>query len=167
MAVPTAEVGAGKDAVGDPLRIQVQVRDLDTRGTGMFIERVALVVRQAQAVPAQTAIWYQPVGSSELQVNPHAAVYEGQPAGGAFAAIYETSTPGGHVTLAPGEVDQLTITVQSTVSARIRLGVQVTYRVASEPRERTLTLGAPFDVEFVDSRNWQPYTLSDRGFLPG
>lgn len=165
-AVPTAEVGAGKEAVGDPLRIQIQVRDLDTSGAGMFIEQVALVVRQTQAVPAQTAVWYQPVGRNALQVNPHTAVYEGQSAGGAFDATYETNIPGGHVTLTSGEVDQLTITVQSTVSVRVRFDVQVTYRVASEQRPRTLTLGAPFDVEFVDPRNWQPYTLSGGGFLP-
>lgn len=164
-AVPTAEVGAGKAAVGDPLRIQIQVRDLDMSGTGMFIEQVALVVRQAQAIPAQTAVWYQPVGSSDLRVNPHTAVYMGQPAGGAFDATYETNVPGGHVTLVPGEVDQLTITVQSTVSVRVRFDVQVNYRIASEPRARTLMLGASFDVEFIDPRNWQPYTLSGGSFL--
>jgi hypothetical protein len=165
-AVPAAEVGAGRLAVGDPLRIQVQLRDLDAHGIGMFVEQVALLVRVAQPVPTRPAVWYQPSGTSALQVNPHTAVYEGQPAGGLVSATYDTAVPGGHVTLQPGEVDQLTISVESTVSVRARFGVEVTYRIASEQQARTLTLAAPFEVVFVDPRDWQPYTLVGGHFLP-
>ena len=144
----------------------MEAGDLDAGGPGLILEQVSLLVRGLTPAPSPANVWIQPVGSTDLQVNPFTATYQGQQAGDVVVAAYSGPIREGHVQLRPGEHDDVTITIQSTVVARLSFDVRVVYRLAAEQQLRVLTLGGPFDVAFVDSRGWRPYYLAGSQFLP-
>ncbi len=62
------------------------------------------------------------------------------------------------VSLGPGETDELSLEVRSTVVADLHFQVQVTYHITDELFfSHTLTLPNIFEIVFSDPANWHPY----------
>jgi hypothetical protein len=148
-----------------PYRVVVRVHDLQRGEMGMFIEGVSLLLRQVRPVPNPLQVWLHGA-PLDYQANPFRARYTGQPVNSTIASTYAGRVAQGHVQLAPGESDELSITVDSTAAADVRFQVAITYRVASDLKVQTLTLPPLLEVVFSDDLNWHQYRLQDGRFLP-
>jgi hypothetical protein len=147
-----------------PYQMVLGVHSLQQGRFGMIIEQVALVVRQATSIPYPLRVWVKdPL--RVFQINPYGVTYIGGDAGTILPAIY-VPIPMEHVQLVPGESDELSIEILSRRIVDLHFQVQVTYRVANEEQQHTLTLPNLFEVIFSDASNWHPYRLQDGHLVP-
>jgi transcriptional regulator with XRE-family HTH domain len=150
---------------GVPYRVVIRVRDLRRSGTSLFIESVRLLLTEVESVRAPLRVWT--VGPPPEEAgNPYLASYEGQRPGTALVARYAGRLPQAHVQLVPGETDRLAIAVTAAGPATIGFQVELTYRIASELRLRSLVVPSRFRVTFSDILNWQPYALQGGRLVP-
>lgn len=155
----------GADADQEPYRVVIRVHSLQRGGFGMFIEWVRLPIRRVQPVPQPLRVWQ--VGAPlDYGANPYRAAYSGERTGEYLAALHEGPVPDAHVQLAPGESDELAITLDSHLAADLTFRVEIGYRVSSEQQVHTFVL--PYDLRavFSDALNWQTYQLQGQRFVP-
>lgn len=150
----------GTTANRPPYRLVIRVHNLQRAGTGMFVESVSLTLRDVKSVPRPLQVWRK-AAPLDYESNPYQAVYLGQPSGSELAADYAGLISQGHVQLAPGESDELTIRLASDVGADLRFQVRIAYRISSEVAVRSFTLPYVFEVVFGDATNWVEYQLRD------
>jgi len=143
-----------------PYRVVFTVHSLQQGHFGMFIEQVALEVKQVPPAPHPLNVWMQ-APPLDYHSNLYQVVYKGETTGAVLPATY-VLFPSLHVQLAPGESDTLDLQVDSKVAADLLFQVQITYRVFNESAMHILTLPNTFEVIFSDASNWHPYHLQDR-----
>jgi hypothetical protein len=80
--------------------------------------------------------------------------------------IYAGTVRGGHVQLAPGESDELTVHVDSVSSAAIAFKIEISYRVVNRDNVSTFRLPYLFRVTYSDPLNWHPYRDTASGLQP-
>ncbi len=150
----------GATANRPPYRLVIRVHNLQRAGTGMFVESVSLILRDVKSVPRPLQVWRK-AAPLDYESNPYQALYLGQASGSALAATYAGLISEGHVQLAPGESDELTIRLASDVGADLKFQVRIGYRISSELVVRSFTLPYVFEVVFGDATNWLEYQLRD------
>jgi transcriptional regulator with XRE-family HTH domain len=160
-----AAIAAERIDAGDPYRVAIAVHDLRRGGAGTFIESVRLLLRDVGPAPAPLPVW-ETGTSLDYTSNPYVARYTGQAPGAALATSYAGKVPGAHVQLQPGESDELTIQVSSSLPVHLRFQVLLSYRVASELQVRSLLLPGSLQVTFTDGLDWQPYRLQAGRLVP-
>lgn len=148
-----------------PYRVAIRVHSLQRGQFGMVIEQVALSIVGAGPPPSPLRVVLA-APAVEYQSNPYAAVYEGQAAGAIVPAQYAGPVRVGHVQLAPGESDELSIQVDSRALVDLRFRVRIAYRVVTEGESRTLELPYLFEVVCSDDLNWQPFDFHDGRLVP-
>jgi hypothetical protein len=142
-----------------PYRAVVSVHSLLSSGYSILIERVEVVVTQVPVTPNPLNVFIRGP-STVYQTNVYSVLYQGEDVGVSLPAVYRT-VPLGHLVLAPGETDTLDLQVNSSVPADLRYRVRVTYRVANEAAEHSLTVPDTFEVVFANGANWHPYQLTN------
>jgi hypothetical protein len=141
-----------------PYRVVLKIHSLQQGRYGLVIDQVTLVVnRQAQVIPYPLRVWIAH-NVSTFNNNLYRITYRGQRVNAVLPALYVVQ-PLGFVPLLPGETDELSLEVRSTVVVDLHFQVQVTYHVISQLASPTLTLPNVFEVIFSDSANWHPYQL--------
>ncbi len=143
-----------------PYRVVLKIHSLQQGRFGLVIDQVTLVVaRQTQVLPHPLRVW---VANNVLPYNNnlYRVTYRGQATNAVLSAPY-VALPLGHVSLLPGETDELSLEVRSTIVAELYFHVQVTYNVIGEMTSHTLTLPNVFEIIFSNSANWHPYSLQD------
>ena len=138
-----------------PYRVVLKIHSLRPR---LFIDQVTLVVKkQAQAMPYPLRV-YIANNVTIYNNNLYRVTYRGQPTNAVLTALYEAQPLAlDPVSLLPGETDELSLEVRSTVVADLHFQVQVTYHVLGQLATPTLTLPNIFEVVFSDPANWHPY----------
>jgi hypothetical protein len=151
------------DKIRSPYRVVMTAHSLQQGRFGMFIEQVALEVRQVRPIPHPLNVWVQgpPL---DYHSNLYQVVYKGQTTDAVLPATY-VLFPSLHVQLAPGESDTLDLQVDSKVAGDLLFQVHITYRVFNESELHTLTLPNTFEVIFSDASNWHPYQLQTGHFV--
>jgi hypothetical protein len=147
-----------------PYRVVLKIHSLQQGRFGLVIDQVTLVVtKQAQVIPYPLRVW---VANNVLPYNNnlYRVTYRGQATNAVLSAPY-VALPLGHVSLLPGETDELSLEVRSTVVADLHFQVQVTYQVIGQSISHTLTLPNVFEIIFSNSANWHPYQLDPGGHL--
>jgi hypothetical protein len=148
-----------------PYRVVVRVHNLQQGRFSMIIEQVALVVVSTKAPPDPQAVWL--AGSPiTYRTNPFHLTYRGQQVGTLIPATNAGPFPEAHVQLAPGEADVVTLELSSAANADLTYRIAITYRIANEDRQHTLTL--PYDLHalFTDGLDWHPYRLEGGHLVP-
>lgn len=157
-------VTTGPQGAGD-YRVVLRVHSLQTGRFGLIIEEVGLRLTSTTIPPDPLNVWFKGPPMS-FDVNPYRAMYSGQTAGQDMVTVHGGAVPEGHVQLAPGESDELSISVSSPAPAVISYRPAIRYRVADESQTRELLLPNVIRVEFSDYLNWHQYTLSSGRFVP-
>jgi hypothetical protein len=156
-SIGAVRLSGGARAV--PYRVVIGAHSLLRSGYSIFVERVEVLIIQVPVTPRPLNVFVN-ASAVTYQSNLYSVEYRGETAGAALSATYQT-VPYGHPLLAPGEADDLDIQMTSSVPADIRFRVRVTYRVADQSAEHTLTVPNVFEVVFADSSNWHPYQLAN------
>src|SRR5579885_2313485 len=147
-----------------PYRVVVKIHSLQQGRFGLTIEQMSLLVTgQSQTVPYPLRVRFenpQYVYTNNL----YRVTYRGQPVGVPLPAVYAIQ-PLAHVSLSPGETDELTLEVRSVVVADLHFKLQVTYQVITDTVSHTLTLPNTFEVIFSDPKNWHMYQRGPDGRL--
>lgn len=145
-------------------RVVLGIHSLQQGRFGMIITHVALVVVNVPPTPRPLNVWDK---GSLLNYNsdPFRVAYVGQSVGTAIPAAY-VPFPDQDIQLAPGEADAIDLQVVSPLLVDLQFRVQVTYRVANETAEHTLTLPQVFEVVFTDGSNWHLYQWKSGQFVP-
>ncbi len=129
-----------------------------------MIDQIALLVkRQAQEIPYPLRVWMAS-NVSTYNNNLYRVTYRGQEAKTALIALYVIQSLG-FVSFLPGETDELSLEIRSTVVVDLHFQIQVTYHVIGLLASHSLTLPNIFEIIFSDSANWHPYQLSLDGHL--
>lgn len=144
-----------------PYRVVLKIHNLQQAGLGLNIEQVAIVIHaQVKMIPYPLRIWVAnnvPTYNNNL----YQVTYRGQGVKEVLAAHYITQ-PLAHVSLTPGETDELSLEVRSSIIADLHFQVQVTYQVIGAAlAPHTLTLPNIFDIIFSVPANWHPYQIQD------
>jgi Novel STAND NTPase 1/TIR domain len=141
-----------------PYRVILKIHSLQQGRYGLVIDRVALLInKEAQVIPYPLRV----VIKNNVLIynnNLYRATYRGQGPGALLTALYVVQ-PLEFVSLVPGETDEISLEVRSTVVADLHFQVQVTYHVIGELASRSLTLPNPFEIIFSDRTNWHPYQI--------
>jgi hypothetical protein len=140
-----------------PYRVVLKIHSLQQGRYGLAIDSVAMLVRQtAQVIPYPLRVVDNnpPIYDNNL----YQAIYRGQSVGIQLSSAY-MPVPGGFVTLVPGETDEISLEVRSTVVADLHFQAQVTYHVIGQLTSHTLTLPNLFEIVFSDKTNWHPYQI--------
>jgi len=147
-----------------PYRVVVKIHSLQQGRFGLTIEQMSLLVTgQSQTVPYPLRVRFenpQYVYTNNL----YRVTYRGQPVGVPLPAVYVIQ-PLAHVSLSPGETDELTLEVRSVVVADLHFKLQVTYQVITDTVSHTLTLPNTFELIFSDPKNWHMYQRGPDGRL--
>ncbi len=148
-----------------PYRVVLKIHSLQQGHFGLVIDQVTLLVnRQAQLIPHPLRVW---IAHNVLPYNNNLfrVIYRGQATNTPLPALYITQ-PLAHVSLLPGETDELSLEVRSAVVADLHFQVQVTYHViVGQLAFHILTLPNVFEIIFSDSSNWRPYQVGPDGHL--
>lgn len=147
-----------------PYRVVIKVNNRQRGGTyPIIIEQVAVVIDQIEPLSNSLNVWIR--GSQlDYHVEPYRATINRAAPGTVFPAVY-APLPGSHVQLQPGGADELDIQVLSTQTGVVQFHIQVTYRIANEAVEHTLTLPNRFQAAFGNGSNWRAFTIDDAGRL--
>lgn len=141
-----------------PYRVVLKIHSLQQGRYGLAIDQVALVVnKQAQIIPYPLRVVIKN-NVSTYNNNLYRVTYRGQGSGALLSALY-LAQPLGFVSLDPGETDEISLEVRSTLVTDLHFQVQVTYHVISEMASRSLTLPNIFAITFSDATNWHPYQI--------
>jgi len=143
-----------------PYRVALGIHNLQRGRFGMLIEQVAIVIKKVNPLPYPLRAWFEGPKTT-LTNNLYHGVYTGQEAGGEIPVTYVSPIKLAKVSLVPGESDEITLEIFSHQVADIQFQVKITYRIANESDEHTLTLSNVFELAFSDKANWHPYILED------
>src|SRR6266568_2037897 len=157
----TGAVLLGRQESHTLYKVVLGVHSVQQGRFGLFIEQVAIVIKQVPVIPSPLNIWT--VGDVlEYNSNPYEVLYLGQGAGDTLPAS-NVKPPYAHQQLAPGESDELDLQIVSVRAVDLRFSVQITYRVTDEHQSYTLTLPKIFEVIFSNASNWHPFSLQQDG----
>lgn len=148
-----------------PYRLALRLHSLQRNGAGMFIEEIGVLIHDAQRAPSPLRVWVKGA-PLDYEANPYELIYIGQTPGTTVSARYVGAVPDAHVQLAPGESDEVTLTVTSAVAVDLKFKVDIAYRVGDHLKVRTLELPYLFEVVFSDALNWNEYQLQNGQFKP-
>ena len=141
-----------------PYRVVLKIHSLQQGRYGLVIDQVALLInKQAQVIPYPLRVVIEN-NVSTYNNNLYRVTYRGQEPGALLTALY-MEQPLGVVSLVPGETDEISLEVRSTVVVGLHFQVQVTYHVIGELASHTLTLPNIFEIIFSDQTNWHPYQI--------
>lgn len=151
--------------------IIVEVQDFQFGGVDIRITAVALKLQPLQITPQPLNIW-TPGVSTTYDTYPYHVTYRGQsPDQLQNHLLY--ATPEQNVILQPatrnlpGERDQLSLQIMSTVTVDLQFDIQISYVIADASTVYTKILPQTFHVIFSDRSNWHEYVLQDNGsFAP-
>jgi hypothetical protein len=145
-----------------PYRVVLKIHSLQQGLYGLIIDQVTLSVnRQAQVIPYPLHVYM--TKNVNFNNNLYRVTYRGQ---GIHTVLYALPTqPLSIVQLQPGETDELSLEVRSTVVVDLHFQVQVTYHVIGELAQHTLILPNIFEIIFSDRANWHQYQLNPDGHL--
>ncbi len=129
-------------------KIIVDVKNMRAAGVDILINYIALKLLSIPAVPRPLKVWTPGVSTTYI-AYPYPVTYKGQTPGQLLYA-----EPPQNVILKPGETDQLSIQVISTVTAYLQFQVQISYQIANAATAPPLTLPQTFQVVFSDASNW-------------
>jgi hypothetical protein len=144
-----------------PYRVVLKIHSLQLGTLGLAIEQVAIVVTgQTQVIPYPLRV-YTVNNVLPYNNNLYQVTYRGQATNAMLYAFY-VAQPLAHVSLLPGEPDEISLEVRSTLVTDLHFQVQVTYQVLGQSAYHTLTLPNIFEVVFSDPANWHSYQLQNR-----
>ncbi len=129
-------------------KIIVDVKNLRNGGVDILIDYIALKLLSIPVLPRPLRVWTPGVLTTYI-AYPYPVIYKGQTPDQLLYA-----EPPQNVILKPGETDQLSIQVLSTVSAFLQFQVQLFYQIANSNIAPPLTLHQTFQVVFSDASNW-------------
>lgn len=129
-------------------KIIVDVKNLRNGGVDILIDYIALKLLAIPVLPRHLRLWTPGVATTYI-AYPYPVMYKGQTPDQLLYA-----EPLQNVILKPGETDQLSIQVSSTVSAFLQFQVQLYYQIANSSIAPPLTLHQTFQVVFADASNW-------------
>jgi hypothetical protein len=148
----------------DPYRVVVGMHSLRQGGFPMIIEQVAIVIKQVNTLPYPLRTWFDAPKTNSTN-NPYRVKYTEGDVGEVIPATYANQTKIAKPQLVSGESDTLALEVLSHQVADIHFQVKITYRVANESAQHTLTLSNVFEVMFSDKSNWHPYKIESGHFV--
>jgi hypothetical protein len=157
--------GSADPAMPIAHKISIQIHSLQRGGAGMFIENITLVIKQASPVPDPLNVWLKGA-PLDYHGNPYLAIYRGEPAGSSLGANYVGPIRGAHVQLAPGESDELDISLASHIPEQLQFQVQIEYRIGTDLTPQVLTLPYLFSMVFSDPLHWRQYILQGSQMVP-
>jgi hypothetical protein len=150
-----------------PLQLVVRVHSLRSSGPATFVEAVWLLLNQVSPLPEHLVPVWLKGANTDFQAHPYRALYTGEQAGDRLRAAYVGPSRDRSVSLLPGESDELSVALGSTDPVRLRLQVQVEYRLGEEQGHRTLTLRNLPGAVFVDQLRWDQYRLKGDRLVRG
>ena len=161
---------AAQRVLGEPLSaadpgygLALRIHSLQQGRFGMVIEGVALIVTRKSPLPDNLRVLDE--GASLIyHTNPFHVTYSGQSVGQVLTATFVGPRPG-HVQLSPGEVDELTLQVSSSVAVDLSFRVRIVYRLVTESTDRYLDTPG-FRVTYSDQLNWQRFQMRDGQVVP-
>ena len=141
-----------------PYRLVIGVQNLHQTGYEIYIDAVTVVVYAVPPLAHPLNVWNS--GSLTYNTSPYHVTYAGEPAGSVLGTTYEPvpHLTGIHQRLRPGETDDIDLQIDPAhnLQADLQFQVRITYRMANEDQEHTLTLPNLFEVVFSDASNWYP-----------
>ncbi len=140
-------------------RLVISVQNLHQTGYEIYIETVTLVVHALPPLADPLNVW--DTSSLSYSTAPYDVNYTGQPAGSVLDATFEPNPDltSVHQRLKPGESDLIGLQIDPAYNLRadLQFQVRITYRMANEGQEHTLTLPNLFEVVFSNASNWHLY----------
>jgi hypothetical protein len=141
-----------------PYHVVLKIHSLQLGRYGLAIDQVGLLInKQTQEIPYPLRIVFR-TDMYTYDNNLYQVTYRGQEPGAQLSALY-MPVPLGFVSLVPGETDEISLEVRSTVVVDLRFQVQVIYHVIGDLASHTLLLPNIFEVVFSDPANWHPYQI--------
>lgn len=149
------------DSQANPYRLVIGATNLHSKGYGIYIEHVDLVILAVPPLANPLNIWT--TSSLTYDTNPYFVIYKGEAARSVLQAGYEPAPKltNVHQLLAPGEVDNidLQISPKRNLQADLLFQVRIVYRMSNEEQEQSLTLPNHFEVVFSTASNWHVHTF--------
>ncbi len=140
-----------------PYRVVLKIHSLQQGHYGLMIDQITLLINKvAQIIPYPLRV----VVSYDIPTynnNLYYVTYRGQGSGALLSAHYARQPE--FVALVPGETDEISLEVHSTVVAALHFQAQVTYHVVGQLTTHSITLPNLFEILFSDSSNWHPYQV--------
>ncbi|MHB8597613.1 MAG: toll/interleukin-1 receptor domain-containing protein [Ktedonobacteraceae bacterium] len=147
-----------------PYRVVLGIHSLQQGKYGLVIDQITMVISKvAQEIPYPLRVWIKdnvPLYNNNL----YRVTYRGQGVNAVLTALY--TQPFSIIQLLPGETDELSLEVRSSVVADILFQVQVTYHVVGQLVSHTLLLPNVFEIIFSDPSNWHPYQFQTGHLIP-
>ena len=145
-------------------RIVIMLRSYYQGKYSILIDQVTLIVADLPLLPRPLKVW--PRGSNiSYDASRYGITYDGE-GKGSHLPTKDLRSQNGYTQLASQESDPVDVQIDSRVPVNLKFQIQVTYHIATDSMEYTLTLPQTFEVVFSDRSNWHTYQPQTGHFAP-
>lgn len=148
------------------MSLLLHVRNLSQARVDLSVDGVQLQVEDSRPLDSQV-VALVPSEAHSFAINPVDLTYSGEQPGARLAAQFGSNPAADSISLIPGESDEFTLHLHSTVTGDLRFRVVVLYHIITgshdEAAEASVTLDPAFRATFADRGHWQAVELSNGG----